>query len=255
MYKIIRFVLLDVLKSKVLLSYLLLLATITWGVFSLEDNSTKGVLTLLNIMLLTVPLVSIIFSTIYVYNSAEFIELLVSQPIKRTKIWTGLYLGINLALFIAFSIGMGIPIVYMQGFEIGLMVYSVGVLISCAFVSLALFSAVYTRDKTRGIGAAIMQWLFFTLLFDALVVLFLFQFSDYPIEELMVGITLLSPVDIARILVILQMDIAAMLGHTGAIFKAFFGTTWGLIIAYIVLCLWSFIPFVISLQKFRKKDL
>ena len=31
--------------------------------------------------------VSIIFSTIYVYNSSQFIELLLSQPIARGKIW------------------------------------------------------------------------------------------------------------------------------------------------------------------------
>ena len=86
MFKMIRLVALDVLKNRTIIVYTLLLACLSWSVFSLEDNPTKAVLTLLNLMLLTVPLVSIIFSTIYIYNSAEFIDLLVSQPISRKKV-------------------------------------------------------------------------------------------------------------------------------------------------------------------------
>lgn len=85
MNNIIKFVIIDILRNRIVLAYTLLLALLSWSVFSLEDNSTKGILTLLNLVLLYVPLVSIIFSTIYIYNSAEFIELLISQPIKRKK--------------------------------------------------------------------------------------------------------------------------------------------------------------------------
>ena len=110
MNRIIKFVILDIVKNKIVLAYAILLAAITWSIFSLEDNSSKGILTLLNVILLTVPLVSIIFSTIYIYNSSEFIDLLVSQPIKRNKIWTSLFIGLSSSLIIAFLLGAGIPI-------------------------------------------------------------------------------------------------------------------------------------------------
>src|SRR5512145_116535 len=108
--KIQRFIVVDILKNRIVLAYTFLLAVLAWSVFSLEDESHKGVLTLLNIVLLTTPLVSIIFTTIYLYNSAEFIELLLSQPIRRSKIWTGLFLGLFFSLALAFMIGAGIPI-------------------------------------------------------------------------------------------------------------------------------------------------
>ena len=110
MNRIIKFIILDILKNKIILVYSLLLAVLSWSVFSLEDNSTKGILTLLNVVLLTVPLVSIIFSTIYVYNSSEFIELLLSQPIQRKKIWRSLFIGLSFSLVLSFLIGAGIPI-------------------------------------------------------------------------------------------------------------------------------------------------
>src|SRR6187549_4270845 len=92
--KIDKYILFDILRNRIVMAYTVLLATLAWSVFTLEADSNKGVLTLLNIVLLTTPLVSIIFTAIYLYNSAEFIELLLSQPVKRNKIWTGLYLGL-----------------------------------------------------------------------------------------------------------------------------------------------------------------
>jgi Cu-processing system permease protein len=85
----------------VVLAYTLFLAILSWSSFALEDNSAKGILTILNVILFTVPLVSILFATIYLYNSAEFIELLLSQPIKRGKIWISLFLGLS-SMILAF---------------------------------------------------------------------------------------------------------------------------------------------------------
>jgi Cu-processing system permease protein len=100
-----------------------------------------------------------------------------------------------------------------------------------------------------------MLWLYFALLFDGIVLFLLFQFSDYPIEKIMVVITALSPVDLARILILLHLDVSAMMGYTGAIFKDFFGTRIGLTISLFLLCIWFVIPFWISLIRFRRKDL
>src|SRR5574343_738019 len=147
MNRIIKFVMLDIIKNKIVLSYAVLLAAFSWAVFSLEDNSAKGILTLLNIVLLTVPLVSIIFSTIYIYNSSEYIDLLVSQPIKRSKIWISLFLGLCFALIMAFILGAGIPILLFAPLHIGLMLVAVGCFITTVFIAIAFFSAVLTRDK------------------------------------------------------------------------------------------------------------
>ncbi|MGE8342131.1 MAG: hypothetical protein ACN6OI_13965 [Flavobacterium sp.] len=66
MNRIIKIILLDILKNKIIVSYALILALLSWGSFMLENNTAKGLLTILNVILLTVPLVSILFSTIYI---------------------------------------------------------------------------------------------------------------------------------------------------------------------------------------------
>ena len=245
----------DILRNRIVLLYTVFLFITSFSMFSLEDNTSKGLLSLLNIILIIVPLVSIIFSTIYVYNSAEFIELMVSQPLKRRTIWLSLFTGLAASLSLAFLIGAGIPILLYQANTIGFMMIAMGILLSIIFVAIAMLGAVKTRDKAKGIGAAILLWLYFSLLFDGLVLFLLFQFADYPLEKPMIGVTAMNPVDLGRILILLQMDVSSMMGYTGAIFKDFFGTYTGVFFSFSVLLLWIVLPVWFSLRKFNRKDL
>lgn len=255
MNKIIKIIFLDILKSKIIIAYTLMLGLLSWSSFAMEDNAAKGLLTILNVILFTVPLVSILFSTIYIYNSSEFIELLLSQPVKRKKIWVGLFSGLSFSLIAAFLLGAGIPLLVYSFDSVGIMMILMGVMISLVFTSLACLCSILTRDKAKGIGISIMAWLYFALLFDGIVLFLLFQLSEYPIENAMVAITALSPIDLARIQILLHLDVSAMMGYTGAVFQNFFGTSLGLIISFLLLCFWVLVPFCISLKKFIKKDL
>ncbi|HRP38919.1 MAG TPA: ABC transporter permease subunit [Chitinophagales bacterium] len=255
MIRVLKYVAIDILKNKIVIAYTIILALFSWSVFSLEDNAAKGILSLLNVILLTVPLVSILFSTIYIYNSNEFIELLVSHPVKRNKIWTALFTGLSLSMVAAYIIGAGIPLLIFADFNIAILMITAGSLLSVIFVAVAFLCSIITRDKAKGIGLSIMLWLYFALLFDGLVLFLFFQFADYPIEKIVVALSALSPVDLFRILVLLKLDVSAMMGFTGAVFQDIFGSTWGLVFSFTLLALWVAIPFLISLRMFNRKDL
>jgi Cu-processing system permease protein len=225
------------------------------SLFGLEDNANKGLLSLLNIVLIIVPLFSLLFSTIYIYNSAEFIELLVSQPLQRKNIWLSFSFGLAISLSLSFIMGIGVPVLLFQFNAIGFLLIIVGILLSIIFVAIALWAAVQIRDKAKGIGMAILLWMYFSLLFDGFVLFLLFQFSDYPLEKPMIFVSALNPIDLGRILILLKLDISAMMGYTGAIFKDFFGTIAGVAIAFLTLALWIAIPLYYSTRKFNRKDL
>jgi Cu-processing system permease protein len=255
MKKIIKYVIVDILRNKIVLAYTLFLLAISLSVFNLEDNATKGMLSLLNIVLIIVPLVSIIFSTIYVYNSSEFIELLVSHPLRRNKIWISIFSGLAVSLSLAFFVGAGIPIILYSPTATGGIMLAMAIILTIVFVAIAMLAAVTTRDKAKGIGISILLWLYFSLLFDGLVLFILFQFQDYPMEKAMVVISGLNPIDLGRILILLKMDISALMGYTGAIFKDYFGTGIGFALALTVMFLWMIIPTWLSTRKFSRKDL
>ncbi|WP_312363607.1 ABC transporter permease subunit [Sphingobacterium sp.] len=255
MNKIIRYVFVDLLRNKTILCYTILLFVLSMTVYTMEDNYEKGLLSLLNIVLFVVPLMSIVFSGIYIYQSSEFINCLVSQPLQRKSIWGSLYVGLAGALSLAFFIGVGIPtFIYAFSYS-GVTLVGCGLVLSLIFVSIAMWTSVLIRDKSKGIGLSILLWLYFTLLFDALVLFILFQFADYPIEHGMVALSMLNPIDISRILILLQVDLSAMMGYTGAIFRDFFGNSIGITVTLLVMLLWCIIPLWLSIRYFKKKDL
>lgn len=255
MKKIIKYVIIDILRNKIMVAYTIFLLMISFSIFNLEDNSAKGLLSLLNIVLIIVPLVSILFSAIYVYNSAEFLELLVSQPLKRNTIWMSVFLGLAVSLAFTFFIGIGIPVLIYEASATGLMLLVVGMMLSVIFVTIGMLATVKVRDKAKGIGVAILLWLYFSLLFDGLVLFLLFQFADYPLEKPIVAVSALNPIDLGRILILLRMDVSALMGYTGAIFKNFFGTQLGVGISFLVLLCWIVVPVYLSARKFNRKDL
>jgi Cu-processing system permease protein len=112
------------------------------------------------------------FQPSYLYNSSEFIELLLSQPVKRNKIWFSLFVGLSLSLLFAFFAGAGLPILIYAPSEVSLMMILMGITISTVFVSIAFLSSVFTRDKAKGIGIAIMLWLFFCFIIRRLIAVF-----------------------------------------------------------------------------------
>jgi Cu-processing system permease protein len=255
MAKIIKYVVLDILRNKILLSYTALLLIISLTIVNLEDNHAKALLSLLNIVLIVLPLVSIIFSTIYFYNSAEFIELLVCQPLRRIRILTGLYSGLALSLLIAFLTGVGLPLLLYDLNGTSLLLVAVGSALTLIFTALAVLGSVLTRDKARGIGIAVLLWFYFSVLYDGIVLFLLFQFSDYPLEKPSIVLGSLNPVDLGRILLLLRMDNSAMMGYSGAVFQSFFGSGGGSLLAIFVLLLWIILPIWAAVRRFNHKDL
>jgi Cu-processing system permease protein len=66
--------------------------------------------------------------------------------------------------------------------------------------------------------------------------------------------TALNPIDLSRTLILLKLDISALLGYTGAVFKKFFGTQLGFWISMLVLLLWTVIPILVLKYKASRKD-
>ena len=252
---LIKYVMIDILRSKIVAGYTLFLLAVSFSLFNLEDDPSKGLLSLLNIILIIVPLISIVFATIYVYNSAEFIELLVSQPVRRTTLLASIYTGITTSLMLAVLVGIGLPVFLYDRSQVGLTLVIAGMILTAVFAGLAILASVITRDKAKGIGLSLLLWFYFAIIFDGLILFILFQFADYPLEKVSIALTALNPIDLSRILVLLKMDIAAMMGYTGAVFQAFFEGLYGYLFIGMVMLVWIALPIFIAIKKFNRKDL
>lgn len=255
MLKLSRYVLYDILRSKIVLAYTLFLLVVTFSMLQMEENSSKAMLSLLNIVLIVLPLVSLIFTTIHYYNSYEFIELMSSQPMSRKKILLSEYAGVAISLLSAFLIGVGIPVILFAANETGFALLFTGICLTLVFTSLAFLASVIARDKARGIGFALLLWFYFALIYDAIVLLILFSFNDYPLEKLTLVLSALNPIDLGRIFIMLKMDVSALMGYTGALYKDFFGNGSGILFTVGIMLLWIIVPLWLACRKFKRKDL
>ncbi|RYY87421.1 MAG: ABC transporter permease, partial [Chitinophagaceae bacterium] len=159
------------------------------------------------------------------------------------------------SLALAFLCGVGIPVLLFQCTVAALSMLLMGVLLTFAFTSIAFFASIRSRDKARGIGVALLLWFYFSLIYDGLVLLLLFAFSEYPLERLTMLLSALNPIDLARIFIMLQIDISALMGYTGAVYKDFFGSFAGLVFTAGILVLWIILPLIGAVRHFNKRDL
>ncbi len=255
MLKLSRYVLYDILRSKVVIAYTVFLFLVSLSFFQLEENNSKAIMSLLNIVLIVVPLISMIFTTIHYYNSYEFIELMSSQPLSRTRILLSEYTGVALSLLSAFLIGVGVPVLLFAFNSTGIALLFAGSALTLVFISIAFLASVKARDKARGIGSTLLLWFYFSLIYDGLVLLILFSFSEYPMEKFTLLLSALNPIDLGRIFIMLQMDVSALMGYTGALYKDFFGSGTGIVFTLGIMLLWIVLPLLWAVRVFKRKDL
>jgi len=254
--KIIKYQLHDLLRGKWFIIYIGVFFLLTDGLFRFGGDSGQVSLSLMNVVLFIIPLVSIIFGTMFFYNSREFMELLLSQPISRTSIFLGLYLGLTIPLSAVYLIGVGVPFIYHAGVQTGSywILLLVGVSLTWVFTALAFLIAVLSEQRVKGIGMTIVLWLFFAILYDGIVLFILFALEDYPLEKLTLALSLFNPIDLGRILMLLQIDIAALMGYTGALFSKFYGNMFGSVVAVFALWVWCIAPLWLGYRAFSRKD-
>lgn len=255
MGKVFKYTLIDLARNRFVLGYALLMLALAQGLFVLEDDPMKAMLSLVQVVLALVPLIALIFTVVYLYDIQEFTQLLAVQPIARRSILGGQLLAMATALLVAQAFGLGLPLLVHAPGRSALMLSLSGSALVLVFAALGALIALRQREKARGVGVALVLWLGFVLVYDAVLMWLMFTTSDYPVEPFVVPLAALNPIDLARILVMLEIDLAAMMGYSGAVYKSFFGSAAGMGMAAAILLLWVLLPTWGAFRVFRRKDL
>jgi len=259
MLKILKYSFFDLMRSRwsyVYFAFYLLLGVV---LLFLNNDLSKAVITLMNVIIVLVPLIGTIFGVMYYYDSKEFTELLLAQPLKRSSIFLGQYLGVALSLSMSLILGLGLPFVFYGLFKSNAiwdfsLLLITGAFLTFIFTALAFNIALSNENKIKGFGYAILLWLFLAVIYDGIFLMSLVFFEDYPLDKLSLLGSMLNPIDLSRTLILLKLDISALLGYTGAVFKQFFGTNFGLIVSMTMLSVWVLLPVLRIVYKSKKKD-
>ena len=256
--KVLKYQARDAIRSRWLVAYGVFFALVAEALLRLGGDPVKAQLSLINVVLLIVPLVSVVFGTVYLYNAREFVELLLAQPLRRRQLYGGLYLGLAIPLTVVFALGLAIPFAA-RGFDPAswsalATLLGAGVVLTFVFAGIATLIGVRCEDRLRGLGTAIGAWLLLTVVYDGFVLFVLSAFSSYPLERASLVLMMSNPIDIARLALLLRFDGAALMGYTGAVFLKFFGGPEGIVITLAALSAWVAAPIALGVRAFRRKD-
>lgn len=259
MFKILKYSFYDLMRSRWSYVYFLFYLALGFMLLFLNNDLSKAVITLMNVIIVLVPLIGTIFGIMYYYNSREFTELLLALPVRRSSIFLGQYFGVAGSLTLSLVLGLGIPFAAYGLFrssavwDFGLLLVT-GAFLTLIFTALAFNIALANENRIKGFGYAVLLWLFLAVIYDGLFLLSLILLEEYPLDNFSLAATLLNPVDLSRTLILLKLDISALLGYTGAVFKEFFGTRMGLLVSLGMLAVWTWLPIWRLAVKCRKKD-
>jgi Cu-processing system permease protein len=259
MFKILKYSFYDLIRSRWSYAYFAFYLALGFVLLFLNNDLSKAVITLMNVIIVLVPLIGTIFGVMYFYNSREFTELLLAQPLKRSSIFLGQYFGVAGSLTLSLVLGLGIPFALYGLFKSDAIwnfsfLLVTGAFLTLIFVALAFNIALSNENRIKGFGYAVLLWLFLAVIYDGLFLLSLIVFEEYPLDGFSLIASLCNPIDLSRTLILLKLDISALLGYTGAVFKEFFGTRMGILISLAVLLLWTLAPMWRLAYRSERKD-
>lgn len=254
-----RYVLMDVLRNRWVIGYALFFGFATEALLRLGGTTPRALVSMINVVLLLIPLVTLVFGTIYWHGAREFTLLLLAQPVARRTLFHGLFAGLVVPLCLAFVGGVGVPLLLhgALGGDAMPFVFSIlgaGAALTAIFAALAVLVAGIVEDRLKGLAIALGLWLGMCVAWDAISLWLAVAFRDSALDAVLLGLAYANPVSLARVLLVLRFDAAALMGNTDATFAAVLGSRGAVWAAAFGMTAWVVLPGTWALRAFQKRD-
>ena len=234
---------------------------VTSGYAGFQDF-TRTSASIINLGGFLIPLFALLLGVFSFLAHREYLELMVTQPVSRTRVLLGKYLGLLLTVVGASALGFGLPGVIIAvtiGTE-GVFGYLAVMLYSCllavVFTGISVLISLLARRRQIALGIALGVWVFFELLYGVLMLATTLYLSPNILKTtLLVGL-LGNPIDISRVLSLLQVGGPHLFGPAGATLMKLTGST---VLASLYglagLVVWIVVPLAAAIVVFRRQDL
>ncbi len=249
----------EALRARWLLGLSITLAGTGELLIRFAGGAATTLVSLLDIALLVAPLAALVVGTLQVHHARELTELLLAQPVPRRRVFLGLYLGAALPLAAALSLGLLLPFAW-HGILFGNLGGTLAALaaaiagLAVIGTALAFVIALKVDDRARALGIAFGGWLLGAVLWDGVILLVALLLGDRPVEAPLLAALALNPIDLARVLLLLGTDAAALSGYTGAVVQHALGTAAGRALLLSALAVWLALPLWLAARTFQRKD-
>lgn len=227
------------------------------------QNFSRTAISLVQLVLLLVPLAALVFGALALTSERGAAELLYSQPVARGHILFGRVLGLWAALSAAELVGFGLAglVLQWQAGPGGVARYGAlaltAVVITGVFLSIAAWLASgHTGRRTRVLALALVVWFLAVVLFDVAALGAASLLRSGSASRLLIWATLANPVDAARTGALLAIEGTSAFGAATAALLRFTGgmTAAGAAVAA-SLVLWLVVPFACAVRRLARSDI
>jgi len=217
---------------------------------------------LINLGGFLLPLFALLLGVFSFLTHREYLEILATQPVSRHRILLGKYFGLLLSVLAAAALGFGLPGVVIaasigvEGAGTYLLVVFFSCLLAAVFTGLAVLIALLAGRRPIALGIAIGVWIFYELVYGLLMLATtLYLPPGVAKNVLLVGLAG-NPVDVVRVLCLLQVGGPALFGPAGAtLIKLTGSTAVATAVGLGIVAVWIVVPMVVAVWVFRRQDL
>lgn len=217
---------------------------------------------LLNLILLVVPLAALVAGHQSIVAEGAYLEFLAAQPVSRPQILLGKLLGLfgvlGLTLILGLSAG-GIIIAWKvetTGLWRYLVLVGVSLVLLAVFLSLSALLSILSKRRAMAIISGLLLWFFFLVIYDALVLTASYYIEEAYLRPLLYYSLLGNPISIARVLVLLAIGGEAALGVAGAgLLRTYGGPVTAALGSVALFGLWIAAPLALAIYLFKRQDL
>lgn len=259
---------LDALSSRWFILYTVAFSVLSIAVsfMSLAGSGSQGfagfgrtTAGLLNLIMLVVPLMALIAGAGSIAGERERGTLLylLAQPITRTELFIGKYIGLSIAMCCSMGVGFGLSaaVLAWKAGGVGLGSFSMLILYTCmlslAMLSVGMLLSVLSRRSGVATGLGLFSWLILVFISDlglmAGTVIFKLRVQE------VFAIAIINPLQAFKMGVIVNMNASLdVLGPVGTYASHTFGDSLSWLLA-VTLVLWIILPLLIAVLIFRKR--
>jgi len=217
---------------------------------------------LINLGGFLLPLFALLLGVFSFLTHREYLEILATQPISRGGIILGKYLGLLISVLAAAALGFGLPgaiiaaSIGVEGAGTYLLVVGFSCLLAAVFTGLSVLIALLAGRRPVALGVAIAVWIFYELVYGLLMLATtLYLPPSVAKNMLLVGLGG-NPVDVVRVLCLLQVGGPALFGPAGAtLIKITGSATTATGIGLAIIAAWIVIPLALAIRVFKRQDL
>lgn len=232
------------------------------GGYGLQDFARTAA-SLVQLVLLIVPLTALTFGALALTPERGTVEMLFAQPVSRTRILVGRYLGLFISLAAAQAIGFGLAglVLHGQAGDSGIgafvVVVAISLVLTAVFLSIAaMLAQVGGARRSRVLALALVVWFVAVVLYDVAILGLASLLRSGTASRLLITAVLINPADAARTVALMAVEGTAAFGASSLALLRFTGGV-GSAIVFVAtsLVVWTVAPLLIAARRLSRADL